>query len=192
MLVFYFFEILFFSPLEVVDFDLSRESLNNTTGVTCLVRIVHHRGNTCRTLHLILVILHSLLTGERSWLQRASLSFSISPAPSPPLSVKHVCGVTVNPPRPIYSSTHHIPALRLHRSLLPGSLTVTLRSFELFEWSSPPVPPPPPHPQLSTLSYDSPSSITQSNMIAHFRRELPPPLPEKPKREHIHSITTAV
>lgn len=41
-----------------------------------------------------------------------------------------------------------------------------------FEWSSPPVSPPLP-PQLSTLSYDFPSSITQSNVIAHVRGNWP-------------------
>lgn len=86
-----------------------------------------HAGFVCTAeavfcvLHLFHVILRSLLTGGEELIAVFSLSFSISPALSPPLSLKLVCGVTVNPPRPIHSSTHRIqtPCALSASQLLP-------------------------------------------------------------------------
>lgn len=81
-------------------------------------------------LHLFHVILNSLLTGGEELIAVFSLSFSISLALSLPLSLKLMCGVTVNPPRPIHSTIHHIH----HNSLCsvcisaPPQLTLSSQS----------------------------------------------------------------
>ncbi|CAB1417731.1 unnamed protein product, partial [Pleuronectes platessa] len=59
-----------------------------------------------------------------------SLSFPISPALSPPLSLKLMCGVTVKPPRPVHSSTlpHPPGSLRSVCTAAPPQLSLSSQS----------------------------------------------------------------
>ena len=151
---------------------------------------VHCWGNACCTLHLIHVILHSPPHRREELIAVLSLSFSISPALSCPLWVKHMCGVTVNPPRPIYSSTHHIqaPCALSASQLLPSSLYAhsLIQQLWTLEFSSPPVSIPQPQfhfpiPSLLPILWLPllPSSFTWGYMITHFGGNRFPP--EQPK-----------
>lgn len=128
-------------------------------------------------LHLFHVILHSLLTGGEELIAVFSLSFSISPALSPPLSLKLMCGVTVKPPRPIHSTIHHLhhnsPALFSVCITSPPQLTLgsesrsTALNLNLAHLQSLPHIPLfhfPKHPPLSSQSHNPPSLQLHSGL----------------------------